>query len=698
MLTLTLCLIGVGSAAAEKVYATFENPANTSAVWDKETSSFSWTQSWYNQIGNIGLPTGDLSNYKKLVVDYEILEGDQFRILFYDQGVNSNLTLYVKTEVDGAKGVKDINIFEALSALDGYSADFILKCGEIKLSGAGNSGKVKINSMYLETYADGEEKPNVKPEEDEADPGKPAGDFIDFTTVFPNLQPQLGIGTDGHPIKLGNGAVVVGQRSKAVIADLSGFSKLTMVTSPNLKVVLYMNHEIDAKQNAGDYTEEDAGKYLFQDLQADENGLIEFDLTQLDKQDLNCICLPWDNSNKGTVWYLLLTEKEGKTVYLNPGIWDVADATERYAAYMFNDNGLYNWTNFAANGEGILTATIPARYTGIVLCRMNGETTENNWENKWNQTDDIKPITNDAVFTITGWGEGDNAKSTYEVNAPDVPVEDVYTVAGNNANIFGAEWNTTATANDLTKNADGTYSITYESVALEEDVEYKVVKNHAWDEAWPSSNRIIGINMPGTYDVTIHFNPATGEVWETMAVYKEITDAGYATFCAPYALNFEGTGVQAFFAKNDQNDGKLHFYEIFNAPLTTGLLLKAPAGTYKLKMESVEGEAKADLTGNILQGVRGDSEYISSIYVLLDGDKGVGFYKTTKPFTVKAWTAFIGGEASSREFIALGDETTGIKTVATTKANGEIFNLNGQRVVKAQKGLYIINGKKVLVK
>ena len=69
-----------------------------------------------------------------------------------------------------------------------------------------------------------------------------------------------------------------------------------------------MNHEVAAQQNAGDYAEADAGKYVFMDVQADENGIIEVDLTQFDKKDLNCIALPWDNNNKGTVWYLLLTK------------------------------------------------------------------------------------------------------------------------------------------------------------------------------------------------------------------------------------------------------------------------------------------------------------------------------------------------------------------------------------------------------
>ncbi|UKK54058.1 chitobiase/beta-hexosaminidase C-terminal domain-containing protein [Prevotella sp. E2-28] len=42
--------------------------------------------------------------------------------------------------------------------------------------------------------------------------------------------------------------------------------------------------------------------------------------------------------------------------------------------------------------------------------------------------------------------------------------------------------------------------------------------------------------------------------------------------------------------------------------------------------------------------------------------------------------------------------TTGISTVKTAVENGAAFNLNGQKVMKTQKGLYIINGKKVVIK
>ncbi len=285
-----------------KTYATFEAPSNTNTTWNGETKTFTWSTTYYNQLRNIGLPSGDISGYKKLVVDCSIKSGEKFRILFYKGG--SNLTLYA---VDGVNEFLIKDELEKLSP-EGYN-EYLLACDEICLSGNNGAapGEAIINSVYLEAYPENEsvDVPEITYEED---PGKPAGDFVDFTEAFPTISPKIGLGTDEHPIVLGNGEVVLGARSQDVIADLSDYSKLTVVGTPGLKLVFYMNHEVAAQQNAGDYASEDEGKYVFLDAQTDENGLYELDLTQFDKQDLNAICLPWDNNNKGTVWYLLLTE------------------------------------------------------------------------------------------------------------------------------------------------------------------------------------------------------------------------------------------------------------------------------------------------------------------------------------------------------------------------------------------------------
>jgi hypothetical protein len=56
--------------------------------------------------------------------------------------------------------------------------------------------------------------------------------------------------------------------------------------------------------------------------------------------------------------------------------------------------------------------------------------------------------------------------------------------------------------------------------------------------------------------------------------------------------------------------------------------------------------------------------------------------------------------SSAREIsFIFDDETTGIKTVSNAaENNGMIFNLNGQRVSSPKGGLYIKNGKKVIIK
>ena len=354
----------------EKVFATFESPTNTNTTWTPDASgqtmgTFTWSTTYYNQLRNIGLPSGDISGYKKLVVDCEIKSGEKFRILFYKGG--SNLTLYAED------GLNEFIIKDELEALypDTYN-EFLLDCTEICLSGNNNAapGEAVIKSVYLETYPENEvvDIPDIVYEED---PGIPEGDFVNFTEAFPEVQARIGLGTDGHPIVLGNGDVVLGQRSKSVVADLSAYSKFTMVTSPNLKLVLYMNHEVDAKQNAGDYTEADAGKYVFMDVQADENGLIEVDLNQFTKQDLNCLCLPWDNNNKGTVWYLLLTpDSQTRTVTVGEAGYTTFSTNK---AVSLDVEGVTGYAAKYENGKLNLTAVteVPAG-AGIIIEAAEG--------------------------------------------------------------------------------------------------------------------------------------------------------------------------------------------------------------------------------------------------------------------------------------------------------------------------------------
>lgn len=192
-------------------------------------------------------------------------------------------------------------------------------------------------------------------------------------------------------------------------------------------------------------------------------------------------------------------------------------------------------------------------------------------------------------------------------------------------------------------------------------------------------------------------------------VSKTISSAGWATFCSPYALdlkNAEGL-VDAYIVTGGKN-GVLQKTSVKNGtvPANTGLLLKGTQGTATIP---VAASSSTDVTSNILVGVTEETKIDANTgWVLMnDATNGLGFYKNNNDFTVGANTAYIlisklpelatGGARAS---YLLFDDMTGISQVAGSevKTSGAVYNLNGQRVSQPVKGLYIIDGKKVVIK
>ena len=100
---------------------------------------------------------------------------------------------------------------------------------------------------------------------------------------------------------------------------------------------------------------------------------------------------------------------------------------------------------------------------------------------------------------------------------------------------------------------------------------------------------------------------------------------------------------------------------------------------------------------NELKGTDADTAADGTMYVLAKvGDK-VGFYKATG--TIPAGKAYYQSTSNVKAFYFDGeDDPTGINTVNGEgfMDNGPVYNLAGQRLNQAQKGINIVNGKKVL--
>lgn len=173
-----------------------------------------------------------------------------------------------------------------------------------------------------------------------------------------------------------------------------------------------------------------------------------------------------------------------------------------------------------------------------------------------------------------------------------------------------------------------------------------------------------------------------------------ITAAGYSTLYAPVALSLTD-GVKAY-SGAIEGDNKLMLTETGETvPANTAVVLAAEAGTYHLNITT--GGTTVENTA--LGGAIATAEAPANIYTLQNQDGQVGFFPYTGT-NINGFKAYLTSEAAVKGFLFDLGITDGIESVeaATAEKDAVIYDLTGRRVQKAVKGLYIINGKKVIVK
>ena len=102
-------------------------------------------------------------------------------------------------------------------------------------------------------------------------------------------------------------------------------------------------------------------------------------------------------------------------LYLKPNSnWTQANA--RFAVYAFENGKSEKWIDMVdSDSDGIyeLDKADIEGYNNIIFCRMNPSTTANNWNNKWNQTADLKvPADGTNLYTVKD-GTSDNGGGTW---------------------------------------------------------------------------------------------------------------------------------------------------------------------------------------------------------------------------------------------------------------------------------------------
>ena len=241
-----------------------------------------------------------------------------------------------------------------------------------------------------------------------------------------------------------------------------------------------------------------------------------------------------------------------ETLYLKPNSNWLSDGA-RFAVYLFGNGEA--WVGMTAGEDGIYKADIPSGYPSVIFCRMNGATTENNWDNKWNQTNDLTiPTDGKNCYTVAdgAWSNGDGTWSEYTPAA--APVDPVYYLVGSIS-----DW---APVEDykLTEGTDGEWTLTDVALDVEDEVKIYDSANDLW---YPNPGQNYVVTAKGTYDVS--FFPA-GEKEGYHGGYFKLTKQETGE---PAAVNYYLVGdlndwnVDLAFklAKNDEAEGTEYYID-----------------------------------------------------------------------------------------------------------------------------------------
>ena len=190
------------------------------------------------------------------------------------------------------------------------------------------------------------------------------------------------------------------------------------------------------------------------------------------------------------------------------------------------------------------------------------------------------------------------------------------------------------------------------------------------------------------------------DLTETTATVKvSVSGYNYSTFCSHRALDFTESDIKVYYIT--ATGSKLTFTQIYKLPADTGVLLYKAGGVTDEEVPALVGTADNVPSTNVLVPGTGASVTWTADdynYILYHGE----FYKANQS-PVAEGRAYIhlpeGSLVKSFRIDLDDDEATGINEelrIENEGSEGAIYNLAGQRLQKMQKGINIVNGKKVL--
>ena len=234
-----------------------------------------------------------------------------------------------------------------------------------------------------------------------------------------------------------------------------------------------------------------------------------------------------------------------------------------------------------------------------------------------------------------------------------------------------------------------------------ETTEYWTSREKTGDGAYAAQMNVVSgeINVPagdvtitGSSDIVIYYITFT----PTAEAISTKTDRNYASYVTTNKLAFASAeGITAYIATGLNGGGTaVELTPVDIVPASTPIIVKTETKGATVNVPVTTAEA-IDVSANKL--VAGDGTTVAnSDYYYLASDL---FHLATSG-TLQSGKAYLQIPATARDLsITFGDATSIGATLKNKEIeNKEVYNLKGQRVAQPTKGLYIQDGKKVIIK
>ena len=369
-------------------------------------------------------------------------------------------------------------------------------------------------------------------------------------------------------------------------------------------------------------------------------------------------------------------------------------------------------TNYKAADNKTITVTVEPAVVASGNCGTSGHESEVTWT-----------LTSDGVLTISGTGAmADYTDANYQPWASirsdikTIVIEDGVTSIGNYA-FSNCEYVTSDVSIPASVTSIGNYSFNYctmTSLTIPSNSSLETIGSFAFNCAVfgsvtiPASVKSIGNNAfdacTNLTTVTLNSNPTIGTgAFGSAAVTMNLTANGpvdgayWTTF---YNENYGFTAdVSTTIYKATVNGAKtaVVLTEVDDIPAGNAAVLKSSNAAITMTLTT---SASGDYTGNELLGADAAMDAPANAYCLTGYGGTLGFYTYTG--TIPVNKAYLVVPSSARSFYGFGDNYTtdiDLPEAVVIEGDGPIYDLSGRQVTgQPQKGIYVKNGKKVVIK